>query len=112
MFAVVSNAIGVYQDLCCGPGEVANFPQRDFGGASAGTRASQALDGQVDFGYVPFGCMLDIVQMKRHEAWRLEYRRNRYMRDLSIEDVLARAGDLIDESRCARTRLKNFDETR
>jgi len=20
---------GVYQDLCCGPGEVANFPQRD-----------------------------------------------------------------------------------
>lgn len=36
-----------------------------------------------------------VQTMKRHEAWRLEYRANRYMRDLNSEELFARAGHLI-----------------
>jgi hypothetical protein len=30
-----------------------------------------------------------VESVKRHELWRLEYRANRYMRDLEIEALLA-----------------------
>jgi hypothetical protein len=33
--------------------------------------------------------------MERHKVWRLEYRANRYMRDLGTPAVLERAGDLL-----------------
>jgi hypothetical protein len=36
-----------------------------------------------------------VQTMKRHESWRLEYRANRYMRDLTVEELLARAGDFL-----------------
>ena len=36
-----------------------------------------------------------MVIVPRHEAWRRDYRANRYMRDLTTEDLLARAGDLM-----------------
>jgi hypothetical protein len=36
-----------------------------------------------------------MIQIKRHEAWRLEYRANRYMRDLSSADLMARAGHFM-----------------
>jgi hypothetical protein len=34
-------------------------------------------------------------QIKRHEAWRLQYRGERYLRDLSDNELFARAGDLM-----------------
>jgi hypothetical protein len=36
-----------------------------------------------------------MVQMRRHEAWRFEYRANRYMRDLTDENLMARAGHFM-----------------
>ncbi len=35
------------------------------------------------------------MQITRHESWRLEYRANRYLRELTVEELLARAGDFL-----------------
>jgi hypothetical protein len=34
-------------------------------------------------------------QIERHKAWRLQYREDRYLRDLSNSELFARAGDLM-----------------
>ncbi len=36
-----------------------------------------------------------VQTVKRHESWRLEYRANRYLRDLEVAELLARAGHFL-----------------
>ena len=54
-----------------------------------------------------------MVWMKRHEAWRLEYRSNRYMRELCDAELMDRAGhfltNLMAHSRDGRLAMKPVD---
>ena len=53
------------------------------------------------------------MHIARHEAWRLDYRANRYLRDLTDLDVLARAGhiatNLLTHSSDGRLAVKPLD---
>ena len=53
-------------------------------------------------------------QIKRHEAWRLQYRGDRYLRDLSDSELFTRGGDLmtvtLEHSKDGKIALKPVGE--
>ena len=45
--------------------------------------------------YAALGYAQVMAQIRREDLWRLQYREDRYMRDIPTADLLTRAGDLI-----------------
>lgn len=50
--------------------------------------------------YTALGYAQVMAQIRREDLWRLQYREDRYMRDISTADLLTRAGDLISAMLC------------
>ena len=50
--------------------------------------------------YAALGYAQVMAQIRREDLWRLQYREDRYMRDIPTADLLTRAGDLISAMLC------------